>query len=57
MSDKLSQIRKKIIPQLECLSDNLFDYYGSEIPSLKNHISYLDKITEELITILNTEEK
>jgi hypothetical protein len=44
-------IRVKIIPQLESLSDNLFDN-----DSVSNRYARrLDRITEELITLLNND--
>jgi hypothetical protein len=44
-------IRVKIIPQLESLSDNLFDN-----DSVSNQYARrLDRITEELITLLNND--
>jgi len=52
MTDKEQLIRVKILPQLESLSDNLFDcplHNGIE----KQLCRKLDKITEELVTILN----
>lgn len=51
MTDKVMQIRSKIIPQLESFSDNLFD--NTEVERL--YVRKLDKITEELICILNQE--
>lgn len=51
MTDKVMQIRSKIIPQLESLSDNLWD---TEVERL--YVRKLDKITEELICILNQED-
>lgn len=44
-------IRIKILPQLESLSDNLFDLNEPARP----YVRKLDRITEELITILNDE--
>jgi len=52
MTNKEQLIRVKILPQLESLSDNLFDcplHNGIE----KQFCRKLDKITEELVTILN----
>lgn len=53
MTDKERQIRVNILPQLERFSDDLFDYYCSDEPALQYMVRKLDKITEELITILN----
>jgi hypothetical protein len=53
MTDKEQLIRVKILPQLESLSDDLFDYYCSDDPALKYMVRKLDQITEELVTILN----
>ena len=50
--DKL--IRVKILPQLESLSDNLIDCHDNG--TAKRFGRKLDKITEELITILNQED-
>ena len=51
MTDKVMQIRSKIIPQLESLSDNLLDH---KVEGL--YVRKLDMITEELICILNQED-
>ena len=45
-------IRIKILPQLEGLCDNLFDL-NEEL--VRPYVRKLDRITEELITILNDE--
>lgn len=50
-TNKEQLIRVKILPQLESLSDHLFDYYKEIQP----HIRALDRITQELIEILNEE--
>ena len=57
MTDKEQQIRCSILPQLERFSDELFDYYVSDYPPLRFMARKLDEITEELITILNQNEK
>ena len=54
MIDKEQQIRVKILPQLESLSDNLIDCHDNG--TAKYFGRKLDKITEELITILNQED-
>lgn len=46
-------IRVKILPQLESVSDTLFDCHSNS--SARYIVRRLDKITEELITILNDE--
>lgn len=51
MENKEQEIRSKIIPQLERFSDALFDYTTVD----RLYVRKLDKITEELITILNEE--
>jgi hypothetical protein len=51
MDNKEQLIRVKILPQLESLSDNLFDCYDNA--RAKYFCRKLDKITEELVTILN----
>ena len=48
---KEQEIRVRIIPQLERLSDNLWD--EDSVPHRLPRI--LDRITEELITLLNQE--
>ena len=51
MTNKEQLIRVKILPQLESLSDNLFDCHDNA--TAKYFCRKLDKITEELVTILN----
>jgi hypothetical protein len=46
-------IRVKILPQLESVSDFLLDWHDSSVA--KYFGRKLNKITEELITILNEE--
>jgi hypothetical protein len=53
MTNKEQQIRTKILPQLESLSEYMFDTFKVIRPSVRK----LDAITEELITILNQEDK
>jgi len=50
MINKEQLIRVKILPQLESLSDNLFDCHDNS--TAKQLCRKLDKITEELVTIL-----
>jgi hypothetical protein len=57
MTNKEQQIRCSILPQLERISDELFDYHVSDYPPLRYVVRKLDQITEELITILNQEDK
>ena len=57
MTNKEQQIRRSILPQLERFSDELFDDYVSDYPPLRYSVRKLDQITEELITILNQEDK
>ena len=52
MTNKEQQIRTKILPQLESLSEYMFDTFKVIRPSVRK----LDAITEELITILNQED-
>ena len=47
-------IRVKILPQLESVSDFLLDCHDNS--TAKHFGRKLDKITEELITILNDED-
>ena len=56
MIDKEQQIRVKILPQLEKFSEELNYNYCSDDPALEYMVRKLDKITEELITILNQED-
>jgi hypothetical protein len=53
MITKEQLIRVKILPQLESLSDSMLDCHDNSIA--KQLGRKLDKITEELITILNDE--
>jgi hypothetical protein len=48
-------IRVKILPQLESLSDFMFDYMTDD-KSMRPLVRKLDTITEELITILNEDD-
>ena len=54
MIDKERQIRVKILPQLESVSDYLIDCHDNG--TAKHLGRKLDKITEELVTILNQED-
>jgi len=52
MTDKEQLIRVKILPRLENLSDSLFNYHDDGTAK-KIILRELDKITKELVTILN----
>ena len=52
MTEKEQLIRVKILPRLENLSDSLFDYHDDGTAK-KIILRELDKITKELVTILN----